>query len=225
MKHRLMTGGRSDLSGISSAAAFNKKQFSKQFKLTTMAKINKNLLVREARGHMGKQFVYRKHGKDTLMTKMPDVNENLQPTEAQVGVRELFAEAALYAKGAISDPELKKQYQKKAGPGRTAYNMAFRDYLKAPKVTGIDPSLYIGAQGTRIIVSAKDDFRVAAVIVRIYTPAGVLLEEGGAILNPVNYNKWIYVATQNNPVLAGSVIRATASDLPGNQGSLEITLP
>lgn len=190
-----------------------------------MAKINKNLLVRGARGNMGKQFVYRKHGDNTLMTRMPDINENLQPTEAQVTVRDLFAEAALYAKGAISDPELKKEYKKKAKPGRTAYNIAFRDYLKAPEVTGIDPSLYIGTPGSRITVSAKDDFRVAAVIVRIYTSAGVLVEEGGAILNPVNRNKWIYKATQNNPVLAGSVIRATASDLPGNEGELEIILP
>lgn len=190
-----------------------------------MARINKNLLVRGARGNVGKQFVYRKHGNNTLITKMPDIDENLQPTEAQVVVRDLFAEAAAYAKGVIGDPDLKKEYEKKAKPGRTAYNMAFRDYLKAPEVTGIDPSLYIGAQGSRIIVSAKDDFRVAAVIIRIYTPTGVLLEEGPAILNPINRNKWIYIATQNNAVLAGSVIHATASDLPGNQGSLEITMP
>ena len=66
---------------------------------------------------MGKQFVYRKHGENTLMTRMPDFNENLQPTPQQVGIREQFAEAALYAKSAISDPELKKEYKKKAKPG------------------------------------------------------------------------------------------------------------
>lgn len=189
-----------------------------------MAKINKNLLVRGARGHMGKQFVYRKHGENTLMTRMPDFNENLQPTEAQVGIRELFAEAAAYAKGAITDPELKKEYQKKAKPGRTAYNIAFRDYLKAPVVQSINPDQYTGSPGSKVVISAKDDFRVSAVIVKIYTSEGVLVEEGGAILNPVNRNKWIYTATQNNAVLADSVIHVTAFDLPGNQGSLEITL-
>ena len=55
------------------------------------------------------------------------------------------------------------------------------------------------------------------------TAAGALVEEGDAILNPVNRNQWIYTATQNNATLAGSVITAYALDLPGNKGSLEIT--
>ena len=189
-----------------------------------MAKINKNLLVRGARGHMGKQFVYRKHGEDTLMTRMPDFNENLEPTEKQVGVRELFAEAAAYAKGAIADPELKKEYQKKAKPGRTAYNIAFRDYLKAPVVQSVNPVQYTGSASSKVEISAKDDFRVAAVTVSIYLPSGALLEQGNAVLNPINRNKWVYTATQPNNELQGSVIKATAFDLPGNQGSLAITV-
>ena len=190
-----------------------------------MAKINKNLLVRGARGNMGKQFVYRKHGKDTLMTSMPEFNENLQPTARQVEIRDLFAEAAGYAKGVIADPELKKEYKKKAKPGRTAYNIAFRDYLKAPVVQSINPVQYTGLPGSKVEISAKDDFRVAAVTVSIYLPSGVLLEQGNAILNPVNRNKWIYTATQSNNAPPGSVIKATAFDLPGNQGSLEINIP
>lgn len=189
-----------------------------------MAKINKNLLVREARGHMGKQFVYRKHGKNTLMTRMPDFNENLVPTDKQLVVQELFAEAAAYAKGAISDPELKNEYRKKAKPGRTAYNIAFRDYLKAPVVHHVNPEQYTGTVGSTIVISAKDDFRVAEVTVSIYLPSGELLEKGNAILNPINRGKWTYTAAQPNNSLLGSVIIATAVDLPGNKGTLEITL-
>lgn len=189
-----------------------------------MAKINKNLLVRGARGHMGRQFVYRKHGNDTLMTRMPEVNPDQVPTDEQTRVRDLFTEAAVYAKGAIADPELKTEYRKKAKPGRTAFNIAFRDYLKAPVVQSINVTRYTGVPGSTIEVSAKDDFRVVAVSVSIYNDVGTLLEQGNAVLNPVNRNKWVYTATVPNAALAGAIVRAIALDLPGNAGELEVIL-
>jgi hypothetical protein len=73
-------------------------------------------------------------------------------------------------------------------------------------------------------IAAVNDFRVAEVNVHIQTAASVLVEEGAAILNPINRNPWTYTAVQNNAALAGSVILATAKDLPGNTGSLEITV-
>jgi hypothetical protein len=191
-----------------------------------MAKIKDNLLVRGASGKVGKQFVYRKRGDDTFITRMPTTDKNAKATEQQEKVRDLFAAAAGYATGAISDPKLKAQYQKKAKTkaGRTAYNVAFRDYLKAPVVKSIDTSTYKGTVGTAIVIDARDDFRVVEVFVSIKTAAGVLVEEGNAILDPIDRNKWIYKATQNNATLAGSVIQATAKDLPGNKGTLEIAI-
>jgi hypothetical protein len=190
-----------------------------------MARINDNLLVRGARGRMGKQFMYKRHGEDTFITRMPAINKDLQPTDRQMEIRDLFAEAALYAQGAISDPELKKEYRKKAKPGRTAYNIAFRDFLKAPVVKSIETDSYTGVPASPIVIRAKDDFRVAEVKVRILTAAGVLVEEGNAVLNPIKRNKWIYTATQNNAALAGTKIQVTALDLPGNTGVLQAVFP
>jgi hypothetical protein len=51
------------------------------------------------------------------------------------------------------------------------------------------------------------------------------VEEGNAVLNPINRNQWIYTSTQNNTALAGTVIHAVARDLPGNEGVLEKTIP
>jgi hypothetical protein len=51
-----------------------------------------------------------------------------------------------------------------------------------------------------------------------------LIEEGNAILNPTDRNKWNYTATQINAVPAGSVIIAVAKDLPGNTGELQVTV-
>lgn len=191
-----------------------------------MAKIKDNLLVRGASGNVGKQFVYRKRGEDTFITRMPASDKNAKPTEKQEKVREQFLAASGYATSAIADPKIKAQYQKKAKAksGVTAYNIAFRDYLKAPVVKKTDTETYNGTPGSTIVITAIDDFRVIEVTVSIKTAAGVLVEEGNAILNPLHRDEWIYTATQTNAALTGSVILATAKDLPGNKGTLQTTL-
>ena len=189
-----------------------------------MAKIKDNLLVRGASGNVGKQFVYRKRGNETFIARMPVFDKDAEPTEKQEKARDLFAAAALYAQSAIADPELKKAYGKKAPPGKTAYNMAFRDFLKAPKVKSINTSGYNGTPGSTIAIAAKDDFRVAEVRVSIRTAEGVLVEEGTAVMHTINRGSWIYTAKQSNAALTGSVIQATATDIPGNQGGLKITI-
>ena len=103
-----------------------------------MSNVNENLLVRGARGNVGKQFVYRRHGNDTNIGRMPVLSKDAAPTEKQSRVRELFSEAAIYARGVLSSADLKKEYEKKAMPGRTAYNMAFRDFLKAHEKDAVE---------------------------------------------------------------------------------------
>lgn len=189
-----------------------------------MSYLDNNPLVDGARGNFGKKFVYKKRGNKTHIAKMPAQNPNAEVTDQQLEIRDQFGSAALYAKGAMSDPILKKEYQKKAKSGVTAFNIAFRDYLKAPVVKSIDTSKYTGVVGSLITVSAKDDFRVASVHVSIHTAAGVLIEEGDAILNPIDRNKWNYATTQANANIAGCVVKADAFDLPGNKGSLDVTV-
>jgi len=189
-----------------------------------MAKVNDNLLARGARGHVGKQFVYRKRGDDTIIARMPTVNKDAVPTDKQTQTRDLFSDATNYASGVIASPDLKKEYEKKLTPGKTAYNLAVRDFLKAPVVKKIDVSNYKGTAGSVIVINAKDDFRVALVKVSIHSASGVLIEEGNAILDPIKRRLWNYTATQSNVTPAGSVITATAIDLPGNTGSLDIIL-
>ncbi|HEY2349761.1 MAG TPA: hypothetical protein VGH64_12120 [Puia sp.] len=189
-----------------------------------MSNVNDNLLVRGARGNVGKQFVYRKRGDNTIIARMPKINKDAVPTEKQAQKRDLFADAADYAKGVIASPDLKMEYEKKLTPGKSAYNLAVRDFLKPPVVKKIDLSNYKGQVGSVIVINAKDDFRVAQVKVSIHSSTGDLVEEGNAILNPVRRRLWNYTATQNNATLTGSVISATATDLPGNSGLLEITI-
>jgi hypothetical protein len=187
-----------------------------------MPKLKDNYLLNGASGNMAKQYVYKKRGNTTHIAKMPKIRKDRQPTERQLEVRDLFGEASLYAKGAMANADLKKEYDKKATNGNTGYNVAFRDYLKAPRVKKIDTSEYNGIIGSTIVIHAKDDFRVASVKVSIHTAAGVLIEEGNAILNPVKLHQWIYTATQNNAAFTGCRVTAVAKDLPDNKGSLEV---
>jgi hypothetical protein len=189
----------------------------------TMAKINENPLVRGARGNFGKQYVYRKRGNDTFLARMP-VKTDAAPTDKQETVRDQFAAASAYAQGAINDPELKKAYGKKAPPGKTAFNMAFRDFLKAPRVQVIDTENYDGTPGSKIVITARDDFRVISVTVSIHTADGTLVEKGDAELNPLYREKWTFTAKQSNALLTGSKIKVVARDLPGNPGTGEVTL-
>ena len=189
-----------------------------------MARIDNNQLVQGARGNLGKKYVYKRRGDNTHIAVMPKINRKRKPTDGQVRVRDLFSDASAYAKGAINSPLLKKLYQKKVQPGTIAYNIAFRDYLKAPVVKSIDTKRYSGARGSVIMVKARDDFRVVAVRLGIYNTEGVLIEEGDAILNPVERSKWIYAATIDNASVKGCTIKAIAFDLPGNKGSLEVMI-
>lgn len=188
-----------------------------------MAKINENLLVKGARGNVGKQFVYRKHGNGTIIGKMPVYNPKTARSDAQLTVRDQFTSAAMYASGAVQSPELKKEYQKKAPPGSSAYNMALRDFLKAPVVRKINIDAFDGSPGAVIVVHAKDDFRVAAVKVCIQrAETGEVLEEGNAVLAPIHRDQWIYTTTQAYASLDGIFITAIAKDLPGNEAELEV---
>lgn len=189
-----------------------------------MANISNNLLVKMAKGNVAKQIVYRQHGQNTHLVAMPKFDPNRPVTALQETVRNTFSNAVAYAKWAIEDPELKAIYAAKAGPGRSAFNMAVRDYSRPPVVSLVDTQDYSGVVGSKIIVEAKDDVRVASVTVRILNAEGELLEEGNAVLDPKRVNKWSYTAQQANNEMAGTVIIATALDLADNAGVLELSL-
>jgi hypothetical protein len=189
-----------------------------------MANVSKNPLLKDVSGKFGDHFVYKTRGKKTTMARMPTKKEGTVKTENQLKVNSRFNSASKYAKGAVSSEALKKEYQKKVSTQNTAFNIAFRDFLKAPQVTAIDTQKYTGAIGSTITVNAVDDFKVAAVKVSIYSASGVLIEEGDALVDPIYEERWKYTVTQLNSTLEGTVIKAIAMDLPENTGTLSVTL-
>ena len=100
-----------------------------------MANVNENLLVRGARGHVGKQFVYKKHGESTNLVRMPTINKDAVPTDNQAVKREsCFQKQPSMRRTRLVRQISKRSTTKKATPGKNAYNIAFRDYLKPPVV-------------------------------------------------------------------------------------------
>jgi hypothetical protein len=97
------------------------------------------------------------------------------------------------------------------------------DFMSPPVVSLIGAGNYTGASGSPVTVRAVDDFRVTAVRVEIYAASGTLLEKGNAEQQK-NGIDWTYTATQVNNPLTGSRVKAIATDVPGNEGTLELTL-
>lgn len=144
------------------------------------------------------------------------------PTEEQVAVQLKFEQFAAYAQEAIADPETKLLYAKAAKKGQTAFNAAFRDAARAPRIPGIDTRMYRGLVGDVIKFLVKDVVRVESVKVTILSAAGVELEKGDAVSGVGNY--WKYIATVANPEVFGTRVQVTATDLPGNVTKAEFEI-
>ena len=83
------------------------------------------------------------------------------------------------------------------------------DLLNAPKIEQIDLSGYHGQVGDVIKVRAYDDFKVVSVSVHIYNSDGVVVEEGNATEQGID---WVYTATAQNTDLSGDKIIVKATD-------------
>ena len=121
------------------------------------------------------------------------------------------------------DQGLRDAYTAARRPRQNLYTRALQDFMSPPVVKSFDTGLYTGASGSLISVRAVDDFRVTGVLVEIYAASGTLLEKGNAV-QQLNGVDWTYTVTQSNSPLAGTKIKAIATDVPGNEGTLELTM-
>lgn len=187
-----------------------------------MAKQQNNLIMRSTRGMVGGQIVFKRRAGKGYVSAAPEVNENRQPTSAQKSAQDKFTASIAYAKRAIQEPTLKMAYKLKAARNQSAFNVAFMDAQTAPKVLSVVTTGYTGAPGGVIVARAIDDFKVNSLKISIRNANDELIEEGAAIAEPGGL--WSYTSTASNPNLSGTKIKATAFDIPENEGFLEVTL-
>ena len=188
-----------------------------------MAKQGNNIIMRNTRGMVGKQIVFKRRAGRSYVAAPPEVNGNRKATPKQLAVQQRFRTSIAYAKAALTSIELKEAYDKVALRGQSAFNVAFQDAYYAPIVLGIITQTYTGVAGNVIVVHATDNFKVNTVKVSIYNANEELIEEGPAVANADGFS-WSYTVTQANANVPGTKIKATAFDIPENEGILEVTV-
>ena len=187
-----------------------------------MGKSKANYAITGLSGKVGKIFVYRQRGGETIVATPPV--RTAPPSPKQIQQQTKFAQAAAYARNALLDPTLKEAYTNEAKKRRNVspYNMAMTDFLRPPQITNVDHSAYTGdTSDQKIIIEVADAFKVVSVKVKITAANSSTLEEGNATLVK---GKWEYTTTANNATLTGTKITLTATDRPGNNTTKEITL-
>ncbi len=189
-----------------------------------MANSNNSVITGKFRGTLGKELVFREWDGKTVVAKAPKARKG-QATAAQLKIQENFMLATRYATAVKegTDQGIRDAYAAVLKPRQNLYSRAVADFISPPVVKSIDASVYTGVVGTTIKIRAIDDFRVTGVLVEIFAASGGLLEKGNAIQQN-NGIDWTYTVTQANAVLTGSKISAIATDVPGNTGTLEVTL-
>lgn len=186
-----------------------------------MARVKYNVVTHGVSGQVGDLLTFiQRHGK-TFIGKIQTRSGKV--SAKQQAIRDKFILAARYARTAMKDPATKALYELKAGGGVIPFNLAIADYFTAPVIESIITGNYTGAVGSTIQVQATDDTKVTEVRVSVANAAGVVLEQGPAILNPES-EFWMYTTMVVNPSLAGSKITAVAKDLPGNSAEKEMVL-
>ncbi|SEW04559.1 hypothetical protein SAMN05428988_1543 [Chitinophaga sp. YR573] len=180
-----------------------------------MAKTKNNIFMTGLSGTVGKQMTLTQKKGDTIVGKKRGPS-SIPATDPQLDIQDRFKIASKYAKAAILDPVTKAAYTAAAKNNQSAYNVALADAFKAPEIQSINTTAYHGQVGDIITIRAVDDFKVVTVQVSITTAAGVLVEQGNAVLTG-NGMDWKYTVTSLNEATAGSKIRVTAKDLPANE--------
>lgn len=172
---------------------------------------------------VGKQFVARKWKDTYVIAARPIFPEDREWSGKQTAQHLRFREAVSYAKAMLRAEETQELYEDEAkGKNMSAYNAAVKDYLTAPDIIDVDVSDYNGHPDEEIRVKALDDVIISGVYVVIMAD-GEVLEQGKAVQDDVNTLLWVYKTQQENGHET-SLLRVTASDLPGNQTIGEVEL-
>jgi hypothetical protein len=189
-----------------------------------MAHSNNSVITGKLSGILGKELVFRSWEGKTIVAKAPK-KRTATPSDAQLKIQDKFLLASRYGKAVTTgaDQGIRDAYTAALKPRQNLYARAVEDFMSPPVVRDITTGTYTGAAGNTIPIRAVDDFRVTSVQVEIYAANGTLLEKGNAVQQN-NGVDWLYTATQANSPLTGSKINAIATDVPGNQGTLQVTL-
>ncbi|SFW83921.1 hypothetical protein [Chitinophaga sancti] len=178
-----------------------------------MALVKGNVLLQYVKGTIGNEItIYERNGQIIIAKKRRKSNK--KPTQKQKEVRWKMRVASAYAKAILRDPQIKAYYKSMAGPGQNAYNMAVKDAFHSPEIQNLQL-----AEST-VVVSAKNEFRLAEVRVQVLDKDGKTVESGRAVpaKNGIDWEYKIAHLPQKGR------IKVAVEDLPGNVSERQLLL-
>jgi hypothetical protein len=186
-----------------------------------MGKIKKNVITRGFSGSLGDDLVFRQVDDKTVFALKSE--NNSEPTERQVQVRNKFLEATNYASAAVDNPQALQDYQLMAERQelKSAYVAAVTDYLTMPEISSVFTNEYTGVVGNMINMISKHPHKITGISVSILKPDGSELESGAATVKAL---KWRYTATVPNAQVQGSKLVLKAKDRQGKEVTVEKVL-
>lgn len=186
-----------------------------------MGKIKKNVITKGFSGKYNDDLVFRQVDDQTVFARKAE--NNAEPTERQREVRDRFAEASIYASGAIDNPQTGPDYEQlaKLQGVKSAYIAALTDFLTEPEITSVFTKAYTGAAGSTINMTSRYPYKITGIDVSILNADGSVLEAGAAIQRA---SKWRYTTTMANVQVQGTKFVLKARDRVGHESVLEKVL-
>ena len=83
----------------------------------------------QVRGAIGKQFVMKRYGNKTVVTRYPDMSGIVPSTKQKVG-RRLFARAVRYAQSIYWKPSLKAEWRRRLRRPRRLFQALMKQYYR-----------------------------------------------------------------------------------------------
>ncbi|WP_295122892.1 TlpA disulfide reductase family protein [uncultured Chitinophaga sp.] len=181
-----------------------------------------NAILSGCSGVIGDNAV-RQRKERTIVTKRP-CERGAPVKEAQIATNNRFKLANDYAGTALADPALYAAYKQAADRAEKlvhARNMAVADYYNPPVIQKVGTQFYTGLPGGKIVILAKDDFRIKNVTVAIYDSRNQLLETGHAVSRGGDkaYEVFDYITTADGK---GVRVMVYVADYPGNVTTEEV---
>jgi len=187
-----------------------------------MAKITFNPNVAHVHGHVGNWVLKERMGVDIVAAKPDQVHQPNSPAQQQQ--RAKFQQAAVYAKGSMTDAQLKALYSAKAKLEKSSpFAEAVKDWFTPPVVDAIDTSNYHKHPGEPISIRAHDDVAVAGVNVELKNASTNAVLESGPAAYDAPSGQWVYAAMTDASAVAQVTVTATALDHPGHPATLSAT--
>lgn len=156
-----------------------------------MAFVTNGSLLKELRGALGGELVFRKHGAKTVVSVKGSARK--RNSALQQVYCDKFKEASRYAKSVMRDPVKSEHYRQLAKKLKkhSGYNVAISEYMLNVRLEVKRVSTAAGGERKRVVITAtKKDFKVKAVGVKIVSAVGEVVAEGSA--NRVSARDWVY---------------------------------